>query len=928
MQRYKLMQKELGLMAALGLCGALCVSAQSLAHRYSFNDPAGSSTFADSVGGADGTLNNATAGNPNSASLDGSQLQLDGTGGYGVMPGGLVSTNMQVTVEFWASFSETNEVWTRTFVFGDQINGAADTTLDYCHYAGGNYQNLNFATAAGSGYANNPSGLNGVTNVHVTAVVDPVNNKMYYYNGTTLMSTPNFTTLPPLSSLMDSLALLGRSLYDGDPALSGSINEFRIYSGVLTPSAIAVNDAAGPDNYVTSAGALQTVHLYTPSSTLLLAGNLQVNFLGDFANVTNVNLIAYGGASFASGNTAVLTVNPTNGIVHAVGVGTTSVTGTFASQNASATITVVSVPAVLAHRYSFTSDASDSVGGANGTLNGDAAISGGQVVLDGTTGTYVGFPGAQINIATNAAISVEIWATYGGGSTWSRLWEFGSGVNNNNNLYSAPQVPNGEIFTAWPVSENIGNGSQTFALGLNPLTNLTQHSTVVINPTSSYMAVYTNGVLEYSANNVTASLANCSTGLVSLGFSSAGDPPWIGSINEFRLYAGALSGPEVALTDRNGPNSTNRSPGALQSIQVVAQSYPAYASLVAPTILANYANLTGFNLLPNITASVFGLTLTSGNTNIVQVLANGMLQTFRPGQTTLAAVYQGITNSATITVENLGTLAHRYSFTTDATDSVGGANGTLVGDATIATNALQMDGTQGSYLDLPPGLIHNYAAVTLDTWATFNNTANWARLFDFCDPEANEYYFAPVTIGGADHRYSDGFTINGANYDVPPALVTNIYHITCILGDGAFELWTNGVLEVQDDPYLGSPSQAGVTYSRMGWSPYPADPGLAASVDEFRIYNGRLAPDEIVASELLGPDQTLSTKAALSATKSTGGVVLSWPLANAGFCVQASSSLSSTNWVTVTNVPSLNSSTNWQISVPTSAGPQFFRLWR
>jgi len=38
--------------------------------------------FTDSVGGANGTLNNAGASNPNSASLDGSQLQLDGTGGY------------------------------------------------------------------------------------------------------------------------------------------------------------------------------------------------------------------------------------------------------------------------------------------------------------------------------------------------------------------------------------------------------------------------------------------------------------------------------------------------------------------------------------------------------------------------------------------------------------------------------------------------------------------------------------------------------------------------------------------------------------------------------------------------------------------------------------------------------------------------------
>jgi len=920
---------RLALAVALCLGGAWCVSAQTLAHRYSFNDAAGSSTFVDSVGGADGTLENGTAVNANSASLDGSQLQLDGTGGYAELPGGLISTNTQVTIEFWASFSATNDVWTRVFAFGDQNgSGNADTSLDYCHYAGGNYQNLNFATAAGSGYANNPSGLDGETNVHVTAIVDPVNGELAYYNGTTLTSTPHFTALPALSTLNDTLSLLGKSLYNVDPALSGSINEFRIYSGVLAPTAIVINDAAGPDHLVTSPGTLQTLQLTSPASTLLLGGSLQLSFLGNFANVTNVNLIAYGGASFASGNPAVLTVNPTNGVVHAVSTGTASVTATDGAQSASVSITVVSVPATLAHRYSFANDASDSVGGANGTLNGDATVAGGQVVLDGTSGTYVSFPGAQINIATNSAISVEIWATYGGGTTWSRLWEFGSGTDNSDNLYCAPQVPNGLDFTAWPVSENIGSGSQTFALGLTALTNVTQHSTVVINPTSSYLAVYTNGVLEYSSTSVTASLANCSTGLVSLGFSSAGDPPWTGSIDEFRIYSGALSGPEIALTDRNGVGATNRSPGALQSIQVASQSYPAYAGEVAPTILANYANLSGYSLLPNLTAYVFGLTVTSDNTNVVQVLANNMLQTYRPGTATLTAVYQGLTNRAIITVENLGTLAHRYSFTSDASDSIGGANGTLVGDTSISSNALQLDGVTGSYVDLPAGLIHSYAAVTIETWATFNDTASWARLWDFCDDEANEFYFAPVTLGTSDHRYSDGFTINSANYDEAPAFITNAVHITCILGDGSMELWTNGVLEVQNSDYLGAVSQAGVTYSRIGWSPYPADPGLAGSIDEFRIYNGRLAPDEIVASDLLGPDQTLSTLASLSVTESAGSLVLTWPLANAGFILQASTSLTSPGWVTLTNVPALNSSTNWQVSVPISGGPQFFRLWR
>src|SRR5574340_1416160 len=192
MRQYNPTEVKLGLLVALCFGAVWCASAQSLIHRYSFNDPAGSPTFADSVGGATGTLNNSASTNANSASLDGAQLQLDGTGGYANLPGGLLSPNPQVTIEFWASFSSSNPFWTRVFAFGDQTGGGGENTgLDYCHYAGGNWQNLNFQTNSSGGvFANNPGGLNGRTNVHITCVVDPVNNQMYYYNGTKVTSDP------------------------------------------------------------------------------------------------------------------------------------------------------------------------------------------------------------------------------------------------------------------------------------------------------------------------------------------------------------------------------------------------------------------------------------------------------------------------------------------------------------------------------------------------------------------------------------------------------------------------------------------------------------------------------------------------------------------------------------------------------------------
>ncbi|HWQ93524.1 MAG TPA: LamG-like jellyroll fold domain-containing protein, partial [Clostridia bacterium] len=298
---------QLGIASALALL--VCANqgvGQTLTHRYSFNDTAGSLSFVDSVGGA--SWNGSLVG---AANLDGTSLQLDGFGSFATVPGGMISGATQVTLEFWASFSPLNPIWTRVFSFGDQDGvGNKVTGLDYCHYAGGNWQNLGLTTGAGNVWANNPGGLNGVDNVHVTVVVDPGNNQLYYYNGTKVTSNPgvNGGTTPPLSGLNDTLGLLGKSLIDADATLAGAIDEFRVYTGVLSAARVAINHAAGPNNYVSDPGAIQAVHLASPDNPLVVNQNSQQTFSGDFANVSGVDLVLYGGATFTSGNKAILTV--------------------------------------------------------------------------------------------------------------------------------------------------------------------------------------------------------------------------------------------------------------------------------------------------------------------------------------------------------------------------------------------------------------------------------------------------------------------------------------------------------------------------------------------------------------------------------------------------------------------------------------------
>ena len=938
MQQFKLTPIRIGLAAALILGDAAAVSAQTLIHRYSFSDTPGSSTFADSAGTADGTLNNATAGNPNSASLDGSQLQLDGTGGYALLPSGMLSGNTQVTIEFWASFSSSNPTWTRVFAFGDQNgSGGENTGLDYCHFAGGNYQNLNYQTAAGSGYANNNMGLNGETNVHVTVVVDPVHNNMYYYNGTTLISTLN-GLVPPLSGLNDVYGLIGRSLYDVDPTLAGSINEFRIYSGVTPIATVALNDASGPDTILNNPGSIQALHFSAPVNPLVVNGSSQQALTGDFSSVTGLNLILYGGVTYTSLNTSVATIN-TNGVVKAVAPGTVQVVATYGGLSATNSLTVISIPATLAHRYSFTSDASDSVGGANGTLMGTATVSSGQLVLDGSAGCYLNLPGSQINIATNVAVSFDAWVTFGNATTWAELFAFGN-TNNGSGINNIACVPcaDGGGFHNWGLTENLPNGrTPAWAHGWN---NVTTHITSVVDPQTGTISVYRDGVLEIAEYDAVSPVSNIATNYAFIGRSLFDADPYLpASVDEFRIYSGALTPAQVALIHQSGPSSTSLNVGALSSIVVVPTNYPAYASLVAPVILANYANLANFNLLPTVTAGgnanlsgPQGLVVTSSDSTILSVNAQNILTTYHPGTVTLTASFGGKTNSATVMVKNEATLTHRYSFTTDTSDSVGGANGTLQGAATVSGGQLQLTGATPDYCDLPAGMLQNYNAVTVDTWANLGDAQNWARLWEFADVNSggiqNELYFSPGWNPNPPNGnfYSAGFPWGNSVFTAG-ALGDEAIHITCEYGNGWLEVYTNAVLEASIPGVVAPASSAGLNTAYLGHSPY-GDPGINGSIDEFRIYNGLLAPDEILASDLLGPNQTLSTSASLHVTSSSGTIILSWPLANAGFSVQTSSSLSIPNWVTLTNTPALNGNTNWQISIPMTGGQQFFRLWR
>jgi hypothetical protein len=80
---------------------------------------------------------------------------------------------------------------------------------------------------------------------HVALVVDAAGEELVLYVDGENVGSQAFTGA--LSSINDVNVWLGRSQYDADPELNGTIHEFRVYSAALTAKQIATSFAGGPD---------------------------------------------------------------------------------------------------------------------------------------------------------------------------------------------------------------------------------------------------------------------------------------------------------------------------------------------------------------------------------------------------------------------------------------------------------------------------------------------------------------------------------------------------------------------------------------------------------------------------------------------------------------------------------------------------------
>ena len=328
-----------------------------------------------------------------------------------------------------------------------------------------------------------------------------------------------------------------------------------------------------------------------------------------------------------------------------------------------------------------------------------------------------------------------------------------------------------------------------------------------------------------------------------------------GSVQE--SFLGLIDEVRISKVARGAGQMQFYSPGVVivtdPASQGIDDSQPVTFSVVASSLTQlGYQWRFGGAGIPNATNASYSIAsvvaTNAGNYDVVVTNVSGSSAT---------------SHVATLTVGAGNFLSHRWSFNGDTTDSIGGATGTNVGNATVSGGSLVLDGTTNTYLNLPPHLLAGLSAVTFECWVALGANGNNDRIFDFGNtnfssagilPPEQYVYFSPRGGGNLNMGISGGSQQFQENASGVGALDNQLVHVTCVVDppSSTMTIYTNGVFAAANTSLTVGISSLKDDLCWIGRSLFAADPFLLANIDEFRIYNGALNSNSIWQSQLQG----------------------------------------------------------------------------
>jgi len=882
-------------LAWLGIVASPPAWSQNLLHRYSFD-----ADTSDLVADADGWLGgNAQIAN-GAASLDGSDAFVD-------LPNDLVSSLTNVTFEIWATWNG-GTPYQSLISFGSNSNGEdlqgqATKVLSLTPHNGSGLALTIFTNTSAQRSLLAPALSPGVVHQIVWTHDAASSVSKLYVDGHVAASSSNL--LLTLKDLGDNdNNWLGRSQYPQDQDFDGSIAEFRIYDGVLSEETIAANYRLGPDPG--GKGAVISLEIRGPSA-LRPGGSKPLLVLGNFENLFGWDVTDDEEISYEVDPPSVLSVS-SNGIVTAVGNGgSAQVTARLGGQSVSHTIRIVPLdPPRLEHRYSFDADAADLVGSAHGELMGNAVIQNGAVLLDGTD-AYVNLPNDLVRNLTNATL--EVWTTWNGGPIWQRIWDFGNSSAGEDERGSATQsiflTPDNGAGLRVSIFPNGIENEQVVTSGALAKGSL-HHIVWAYDSVAETANLYLDGNRMGTNASMTHTLAGLGSTLNNwLGRSQySWDSDYSGSIAEFRIYDGVLSGEDVARNHALGPDPAGR--GALKSLAVEFRESMRLQDSQQLRVLATFERAERIDITrdPALEASV-------SDPGLLSVGIQGELASIGTvsGSAVVTLGYLGL--SANLTVYVLphpeSKLVHRYSFDENANDLIGEAHGVLKGNARIEGGELLLDGID-AYVDLPNGLVKSLTNATFEVWTRWEGGGLWQRIIDFGNSTAGEDSRGSATQSvfltpnnGASLEVSifpDGI---GGEQTVNAAILSagEMHHIVWTYDAVSLKgrLFLNGLLVGETRNMTHTLASLGETSNNwLGRSQYSWDADFNGAIREFRIYEGPLSLERVAENYRLGADQISASALRILLSLTEGGVELTWEAPEGGVTLETTEQLDLIGW--------------------------------
>jgi len=162
-------------------------------------------------------------------------------------------------------------------------------------------------------------------------------------------------------------------------------------------------------------------------------------------------------------------------------------------------------------------------------------------------------------------------------------------------------------------------------------------------------------------------------------------------------------------------------------------------------------------------------------------------------------------------------------------------------------NAVSLSGN-GEYVSLPSGILSGLHDFTISAWVNPSANTAWSRVFDF-GTGTSDYMFLTLSAGGGPLRFAMTTSGNGAEQQLnaPGNLPLNTWsHVAVTLSGTTGTLYLDGQPVATNTNMTLNPAALGLTTQNwIGRSQFSGDPFLAATVDDFQIYDNALSAADI-----------------------------------------------------------------------------------